>query len=235
VDPQTLTDQLRETLGLESPPIAIAFVDAAPAGVPAFTDDVPSSCTLWRRAEAGVFYAPAERHFNCAVGAMTMGFPLPERVQGDLMDAVGLMMQNEYITPDEPANMPAVQKQAAGILYGPLDAFPAEPDAVLLWLSPRQAMLLEEAAGGTVWTADAPARVLGRPACAAIPIAMNGGRASLSLGCTGMRTFTEVSDDRMLAVLPGEALGQIGDALAAKAAANEKMAAFYRERKAALS
>ena len=35
---------------------------------------------LWRRAEAGVFFAPAVRHYHCAVGAMTMGFDLPEQV-----------------------------------------------------------------------------------------------------------------------------------------------------------
>jgi hypothetical protein len=169
LDVQALSGRIGEALALDTPPIGLAFRDEAPSGVQEFDGNVPSSCTLWRRAEEGVFFAPAERHFNCAVGAMTMGFALPDRVQQDLMDAVGLMVGNEYISPDEPEHMPSLAGQPTGVLYGPLYALPVAPDVVLLWLTPRQAMLLEEAAGGTVWTAPAPARVLGRPACAAIP------------------------------------------------------------------
>ena len=35
---------------------------------------------------------------------------------------------------------------AAGIVYGPLGELPIEPDLILLWLTPRQAMFYSEAA-----------------------------------------------------------------------------------------
>src|SRR3954470_2070215 len=77
-------DRIAALLELELPPVALAFVDEAPDGVESTDAVVPSACAFWRRAEEGVFYAPAEAHFNCPVGAMVMGFDLPEPVQANL-------------------------------------------------------------------------------------------------------------------------------------------------------
>jgi uncharacterized protein (DUF169 family) len=74
VDHTRLADGLRTKLELDTPPIAISFVQAPPPGVPTTEAVVPSACTFWRRAEQGVFYAPASAHLNCAIGAMVMGF-----------------------------------------------------------------------------------------------------------------------------------------------------------------
>ena len=57
------------------------------------SDRVPSSCSFWRRAEQGVFYAPAEAHFNCPVGAMVMGFDLPQPVANELQQLVSQHVQ----------------------------------------------------------------------------------------------------------------------------------------------
>src|SRR5262249_25319095 len=62
-------------------PVAVAFLDAAPAGVPKFEGTEPSGCSFWRLAAEGrTFYTAPESHFNCAVGAYTHNIPLsPER------------------------------------------------------------------------------------------------------------------------------------------------------------
>ncbi|HZQ35638.1 MAG TPA: DUF169 domain-containing protein [Dehalococcoidia bacterium] len=229
-----VAQRLTDALGLETPPVALRFAEAAPAGVPEPAADVPSACSFWRTAEQGVFFAPAAAHYHCPIGAVTMGFDLPEGVQQELMAAVGLMNEAEYLSPAEPAQIPSTGKGAAGIVYGPLAAFPLDPDLVLLWLTPRQAMLVNEAAGGARWTAE-PLTVRGRPACAALPLALSGERATLSLGCMGMRTFTEIADDRLLIVLPGEQAGALAESLQAVAQANARMQQYYLQKRAAFA
>src|SRR3546814_13616676 len=76
-------DQLVRSLGLDLPPVAIAFMEQAPAGVAESVAIVPSACAFWREAERGVFFAAAERPFNCPVGAHVMGFDLPQPVSDE--------------------------------------------------------------------------------------------------------------------------------------------------------
>jgi uncharacterized protein (DUF169 family) len=217
-------------LDLDLPPVALSFAEQRPAGIDIIRSEVPSSCSFWRRAEQGVFYAPAEAHFNCPVGAMVMGFELPQPVATDLQQLVGSMCDCGYIASDEPAHIPAVQSKPKGIVYGPLDAFPLRADAVVCWLSPLQAMIWNEACGEARWDRDVFAPVTGRPACAALPAGINQNRPVLSFGCMGMRTFTEVAGDRMLATIPGALLADFAAKLQAMRATNDAMQSFYKGR-----
>jgi hypothetical protein len=62
--------RLIEGLELERRPIAIAFRDMPPPGVPAFAGTQPSGCSFWRLAAGGqAFYTVPEDHYNCAIGA----------------------------------------------------------------------------------------------------------------------------------------------------------------------
>lgn len=230
MDVRLLAERLEARLGLDSPPIAISFVAAPPEGIEAYDDRVPSSCTFWRRAEQGVFYANAEAHRGCPIGAMVMGFPMDASLEADLMGTVERMLGSDYISPDEPQRLPSVKKDKAGIVYGPLRDFPLQPDLVLMWLTPAKAMLFSEASGTVEWT-NVSNEVFGRPACAALPMALDGSRATLSLGCKGMRTFTEISEDRMLAVLPAEKADLFAELLERKFEANEVMLDYYAARK----
>lgn len=229
-----IADGLTAALELNIVPVALARSAHAPAGVPAFAGTVPSACTFWRRAETSVFYATAPQHFRCPLGAMVMGFDLPREVNDELMQLVGFMVEAKYIQADEPARIPHLEGPAAGVVYGPLRRFPIEPEFILVWLTAAQAMLLAEATGATHWTVSEPAGALGRPACAAIPLAGTRGAPTLSLGCTGMRTYTEIANDRVLAVIPADGAAPLVAALTRVAEANRGVAAFHRERKASV-
>lgn len=224
--------KLSESLGLQSPPIALAFADEETGKAIAEQESpLPSACSFWRKAERGVFYASAEAHFNCPVGAMVMGFDLPKAISDQLMELVGTMGKCGYIGSDEPGHIPVSKIRAQGIVYGPLAQFPMAPYAVLCWITPFQAMIWNEAAGDAAWKADSQHIVFGRPACAAVPGSVALGRPAMSLGCIGMRTFTEIAQDRLLAVLPGASLGEFADSLLAMQRTNEAMASFYASRK----
>ncbi|MGQ0773780.1 MAG: DUF169 domain-containing protein [Pseudonocardiales bacterium] len=79
-----LATRLTAALSLDSPPIAVTFVDNAPDNIPATAEIVPSTCAFWRQAEHGTFYAPAAAHFNCPIGTMVMGFDMPEHISNEL-------------------------------------------------------------------------------------------------------------------------------------------------------
>jgi len=109
-----------------------------------------------------------------------------------------------------------------------LRAFTTQPDLVLMWLTPGQAMLYSEAAGTCRWTEALPTPIFGRPSCAALPAALDKSQCTLSLGCLGMRIFTEVSQDQLLAVLPGSKMEEFSRALESVAAANQTMGVLSR-------
>jgi uncharacterized protein (DUF169 family) len=225
--------QLSALLSLQHPPIALTFVDQPPDGIAHTGKAVPSACTFWRQAEQSTFYAAAAQHFNCPVGSMVMGFELPPAVGEQLGGLVQSMCDAQYLSMDEAAKIPTVGRNSAGIVYGPLHEFPLDPDLVLLWVNVAQAMLYSEAAGSAAWTA-APMGVSGRPGCAALPLALNNGQPGMSLGCAGMRTFTEIGDDMNLAAVPGSTLAGFVDALAGTVESNTAMRSFYAAHKAAI-
>jgi uncharacterized protein (DUF169 family) len=233
MDHATAAQRLTTLLSLQNPPVALSFVEQPPEGVAPAGKPVPSACTFWRQAEQGTFYAAAAQHFNCPVGSMVMGFDLPADVGEQLGGLVKSMCDASYLSMDEAAKIPSVGRPSAGIVYGPLQEFPLNPDLVLLWVNVAQAMLYSEAAGRAAWT-SAPMDVTGRPGCAALPRALNSNQPGMSLGCAGMRTFTEIGDDKNLAAIPGTALEGFVDALAGTVEANAGMRSFYAAHKAAI-
>jgi uncharacterized protein (DUF169 family) len=231
MDHATLSDVLTASFELDAPPVAVRRLSEPPADV-AREPRAPSACTFWRRAESEVFFADAEAHYGCPIGAMVMGFELPEPVSDDLMGVVGAMQSCGYLAEGEAQRIPTFPGGHGGVLYGPLARFPVEPEVVLLWLRPAHAMLYAEAVGAVRWVGTQAGPMLGRPACAALAAAGNGDDAALSLGCTGMRTFTEISGDRLLAAVSGDRLATLGEEVTATLAANAAMQAAYDERKA---
>lgn len=224
--------QLTDKLELDKPPIGLAFVASKPDGVDDFDGAVPSACSFWPRAQTSTFYASAEQHFNCPVGALTMGFELPDSVRDGLMGLVQKMCADAYLVESEAGAIPHVGAAHGGIVYGPLAELPLEAHVILLWLSPEQAMLYNEAAGSATWSSEMAPSLFGRPTCAALPAAMEGSRPTMSLGCIGMRTFTGASADTMIGAVPAADAERFVEALDRTAAANAVMLSFYESHKA---
>jgi uncharacterized protein (DUF169 family) len=232
MDNQTCARTLVDELKLERTPVALAFVDAPPAGIDVTTATEPSACTFWRQAEHGLFYAAADRHQECGVGAMTMGFEVPEDRMPAAMELIGTMVNMGYLDMAETAHLPMVQKPHRGIVYGPLASFPLEPDVALAIVTPAQGMVLAEASDAVTLREQPGLPTMGRPACAAVAWSANRDTVAMSLGCIGARTYVEVPDDRAIVVIPGAALDGIAERLGRLAQANRDLAAFHEKKKA---
>ncbi len=230
---ETFVSLLKDELGLELEPVALRRVEAPPRGVSIFMEDVPSACTFWRRAEKEIFYADAKAHLGCPIGAMVMGFDLPKEKGDELAGLVKEMLSIFYIQEEEVANIPKFEGGHRGIVYGPLAIFPFEPELLLLWLTPAQAMILQEATGEITWSLGTEAGLFGRPACAVLPKSLERNRPALSLGCTGMRTFTEIAENRMLLAIPAVILPPLEQKLQKAVSANRRMKALYLQKKQA--
>ena len=222
---------LQELLGLEARPVAIAFRDAAPAGMRRVEAAGPSGCSYWRRAAAGEsFYTEAADHLGCPIGAYTHGVEMPAASAAELQGLVGTMTGLGYIAA---AEVPGIPRRAAPLraaLYGPFPGAPFEPDVVLVRGNARQVMLLGEAARAA--GAESSEAML-RPTCAALPAAIGAGRAALSLGCIGNRVYTGLADGELYFAIPGAKLDDILKKLITIVAANRELEVFHRQRAAA--
>ncbi len=98
----SLASSLSDLLGLDSPPIAIAFVDEPPSGVNRVDKGEPAGCGYWRRASDGeVFYTVADDHKACPIGAHTHHVPLSAEERAELRDLVKTMVGLSYIGMEE--------------------------------------------------------------------------------------------------------------------------------------
>ena len=231
MDNSKINQEIASAFGLDISPIAMALVDNQPQGVETMEEEVPSFCTFWRMAEKKSFYAPANKHYNCPIGAMVLGFEMPKEVQDQLGGLVKKMCECSYLSEDEPANIPTITEKKAGVVYGPLKDFPVAPQLILMWLKPSQAMIYNEVLGCCKWSGSMDSMALGRPACAVIPTTLNKSPFGMSLGCTGMRTFTEVSDDHILATLNCAEIDSFLTSLQTTLSANKEMKEFYTDHK----
>ncbi len=233
MDYASIAKLLMESLSLTRPPIGLAFLLSPPEGVRHYSQAVPSACTFWKAAESTLFYATAEDHYNCPIGAITQGFNPPPEVMEQGMALIGQMGKIRYFDAAEVGNVPTVKKSHQVIVYGPLTSFNGiEPDLALMICSPFQAMLLSEAVGAMVWRgAGKETHLFGRPACAVIPSALKDGAASASLGCMGARTFADIQESELLVAIPSNCLAEAGQKLAVILGANREMRNFYATNK----
>jgi uncharacterized protein (DUF169 family) len=222
---------LAELLNLTAPPVAIAFVDTAPPGVPHVASPEAAGCGYWRRAIAGeVFYTVADDHKSCSVGAHTHSVPLSPSEKKGLMALVDTMVGLEYLTMEDVGQIPTRQTPLDVAVYAPLDAAPVPPDVVLVRGNARQLMLLAEAAQAAGVAGAGPS--MGRPTCAVVPEAINAARTSASFGCVGNRVYTGASDDEAYFAIPGAQLHAVEEKLAVVVRANHELEKFHRDRAA---
>lgn len=219
---------VQDLLGLAAPPVAVAFLETPPAGVPKWDGGAaPAGCAFWKQAMDGkTFYTVQADHHNCAVGAHTHAIPLPPERARELEDTVGFMVTSGYLRMEEVPGIPTLKSAPAVVAYGPVDKLPVAAAAVIVAANPAQAMMLYEAAL-RAGVGQALTNVLGRPGCASLPLAMQTGTTAMSFGCRGNRTFTGIADGQMYFVVPGAAWGKLAAAIEPVLAANRTMASHY--------
>jgi len=220
---------IEQLLNLTSPPVAVAFVSAAPAGVPHVAAVEPAGCGYWRRAAAGeVFYTVADDHKRCPTGAHTHNVTLSPEEKQELMGLVQTMVGLSYLKMEEVPQIPTRKTPLEVAVYAPLDRAPVAPDVVLVRGNARQLMLLAEASQSAGVSGAGP--TMGRPTCAVLPEAINTARTSASFGCIGNRVYTGAGDDEAYFAIPGAQLAVVEEQLAVIVHANQELEKFHRGR-----
>ncbi len=230
VDYAAVAAALQERLGLRLPPIAVCLTESVPDGVPMHHGSVPAGCVFWEQAARGVFATVAADHALCAVGVHTHHLvDPPAAYASELANVLEVMAGMEYVREQDVAGIPVVRTPVRHVVYAPLAQTPLPPDVVLLFADARQGLVIAEA----VQQVDPelpPA--LGRPACAAVPQAVNSGRAALSLGCCGARAYLDsFTDDTALWALPGAKVALYAARVAKLAQANDVLGRFHALRR----
>src|SRR5437899_1381512 len=215
---------LSELLGLQRRPVAVAFRDTPPAGVPKFTGTEPSGCSFWRIASGGrTFYTVPSDHFNCPIGSYTHNLSLPQERAQELEQTLSFMVGVGYIQMEEVPGIPRLPEPPDVVVYAPLGETPVEPDVVLFPGRPGRVMLLQEAALRAGVGAQAP--LFGRPTCMVLPAALAHGVIA-STGCIGNRVYTDLGEDELYVAVPGKDLPRIAEEAHTIAAANAKLSEY---------
>jgi uncharacterized protein (DUF169 family) len=224
---------LQRALNLRHRPVAVAFRETPPAGVPAFAGSEPSGCSFWRLAGAGrAFYTVPGDHYNCPIGSHTHAIPLPPARAPELEQTLGLMAGLGYVRMEEVPDIPRLPRTPGAVVYAPLGDTPVDPDVVLVAGRPGRLMLLMEAAGHA-GVATQPG-LLGRPTCMALPAVLAGG-AVASTGCIGNRVYTDLGDDELYVAVSGRDVRRVVGSLTTIIGANDALAGYHRERRRTLA
>lgn len=225
----SLSKTLSESLQLTQSPVAVAFTDAVPEGVAAYTGSAPAGCRFWQEATTRVFATLPKQHDLCSIGMYTHHMEDGPGVQTDLQDALKVFGDLGYVRPEDMAFIPVLDRAAKVVVYGPLASIPVTPDVVLLFVKADQTLILSEASQ-QLENGLPPA--LGRPACGVIPQAINTGRTALSLGCCGARAYLDVLTPNVaLYAIPGSKLEAFTERAAALAQANSVLTQFHTLRR----
>jgi uncharacterized protein (DUF169 family) len=213
--------------------VAVGFLPAAPPGLERIRT-APAGCGYWKEASQGrAFYTTPQDHDNCPIGAFTHGVSLSPAKMEELQGMLGTMIELKYIRSDEVSKVPHRAEPMQVAAYAPLGEATFEPDVVVFRGNVRQIMLLSEAARAAgVFEA---ASMMGRPACAMLPQAIDQSSAVASVGCIGNRVYTGLGDDELYLAVPGRAVESVLEQLPTIVQANVTFETFHRQRAAALA
>jgi uncharacterized protein (DUF169 family) len=220
---------LTASLDLMQPPVALSFTDTVPGGVKMHSGRVPAGCSFWQDGAVTAFATAAADHSLCAIGVYTHNLQPSPAQQMDLMDALRVFGELDYVRPEDLSLIPVLQSQPGYVVYAPLAEAPLPPDVVLLFVNANQTLILSEA---TLQVENQNPPAMGRPACAIVPQVMNSGRAALSLGCCGARAYLDVLTDNVAVfALPGVKLEAYARRIEALAKANAVLSKFHQIRR----
>jgi uncharacterized protein (DUF169 family) len=219
---------LNQLLALDHEPVAITFLtEESSNGVPRFdapmsepTEDGRSGraaapCVFWMHGHERTFDTMFEDHGNCSVGLFTHGFAGAE----DIIDKhdVGALLDVGWVTMEAFAGVEALDRRPTGVRYGPLHESASTPDVVLLRVTPKQMMAINDAVD-VEWS--------GKPQCQILPRAANKGVIAASMGCALSRARTGMGDDELTVAVPGHRVDELVNALAAVSNADSAVVGY---------
>jgi uncharacterized protein (DUF169 family) len=230
-DYRELATALSHALHLEVPPIAIAFTDKVPAGVPNFdepmsdptpdgrTGRVAAGCVFWIKAAEHSFTTVPDDHGNCSVGRYTHGLVS----MTDIADSadIAALFESEWVDVEAVGAIPVISERAEVITYSPLADASIAPDVVLLRVNGWQLMILSDALPGL--------RIEGKPQCQIVALAKEHGEVAASVGCALSRARTGMRPDEMTFAMPGARLAEVVKAVQRVAAVDTVVAQYAAE------
>jgi uncharacterized protein (DUF169 family) len=226
-----LAARLQAALSLASPPLAITFSDAPPAGVAPFSSPMPeplddgrtgrvaAGCVFWTHAAESTFSTVADDHANCSVGSLTHGFKTLDEVAAN--SDVAALLDSGWVTMDVVPQIPTVREKPGAVTYGPLAQTPTDPDVVFLRVNGKQLMVLSDAVPGI--------RIEGKPQCHIVAVAKEEGEIAASVGCALSRVRTGMPATEMTCAIPASELSNVLEAIERNAVADASVARYAAE------
>ncbi len=229
-DLNAVAQQLTQTLALQLPPIAITVTADPPEGIAAFDGVAAAGCQFWDIAAKGPVVTSTPDHELCAIGVHTLQMESPsDTCTQEIGDVLSVLSDLGYVRESDVARIPVMPRPSTHVIYAPLSNAPLPPDVVMLFADARHSLVITEAVE-QIEEGLPPA--LGRPACAAIPQAINSGRAALSLGCCGARAYLDgLRDEVAIWAIPGDKIAIYADRITTLAHANKVLTQFHTRRR----
>ena len=229
-DLHAVSQQLTQTLTLQLPPIAVTVTAEPPDGVAAFDGVAAAGCQFWDIASKGPVVTSTPDHELCAVGIHTLQMEAPsDTCTQEIGEVLSVLGDLGYVRESDVARIPVMPQPSTHVVYAPLSNAPVAPDVVMLFADARHSLVITEAVE-QIEEGLPPA--LGRPACAAIPQAINSGRAALSLGCCGARAYLDgLRDEVAIWAIPGDKIAVYADRIKTLAHANQVLTQFHARRR----
>ncbi len=222
MDWKEATRTLKKAISLPASPIGIKLLREAKSLL-----DYPSVRMLTATAlcqmtsmaryarEEGIVGASSEAQ-KCVWGASCLGLiETPDRLsEGDL---------NRPFTEDQEAAVRLHEsmtmlgnkgKQFSAMIVAPLDLMPVEPEAVILYLTPAQALRLIIAFAyrkGEPITATMTGQA---SVCSSIALAVGEGKTTIDIPCMGDRTYGLVQEHELVMVFPASRMSELLEGLA---------------------
>jgi uncharacterized protein (DUF169 family) len=199
-----LAERLTQALHPLAAPIAITFLDAPSADIPAFeaampvpapdgrTGRVAAGCVFWMHATERTFATEAADHANCSVGSYTHGLLSLEEAATNT--DVATLVESGWVSPEAFPAIPAVSVRPASIAYGPLAETRIDPSVILLRLNAQGLMVMTDALPEL--------RIEGKPQCHIIAVAHEHGRVAASVGCALSRARTGMGAHALTCAIP---------------------------------
>jgi uncharacterized protein (DUF169 family) len=198
---QKIAEIFKDKLELDSEPVAIKFVlneSEIPENIPKIEESA-RHCEMVKKASHGeTFYATKDEQM-CKGGSGALGLEdLPPKVaSGEKYVTLGRFkdIKSAKATIDA---IPMMEERNYALLYAPLETATFEPDVVVIFAKPVQAMKVSQA---IIYEVDnrVTADFAGIQSICGDAVAepVSTGKTNITLGCSGSRKFAKIKDEEV--------------------------------------